>query len=70
MSWSDTTLCGLLRNKEEVEALVISLVLYKTFIDDAAWWWIFNLTSIATCDEHSLINSFIYNNQSDKRKIS
>ena len=65
MHWSDTTLSGLLRHEEEIEALVTFAILNEIGIDNRAWCWVLNL-STSSISEHSLVDSFIYNNKSDR----
>lgn len=57
---------GLLRNKEEVEALVVILVFNKLAINDTTWLRIRRL-AISVLDEHSLVDSFVDNDKSDGR---
>ena len=58
MSWGYTSLSGLLRNKEEVEALVVVLILHELAVDDATGLRIRSLT-ISILDEHSLVDPFV-----------
>lgn len=58
---------GLLWNKEEVEALVVLLVLNKVSINDTAWWRVLDRLTIRALDEHSLVDSFVDDHQSNWR---
>jgi len=63
VSWSDTANGGLLRDHEEVIAVVVE-VLNQLLVDDGTWWWVDNLsTSILT--EHSLVDPLVHDDQSD-----
>lgn len=66
MSWSYASLGGLLRNKEEVEALVVILVFNKLAVNDTTRLRIRRL-AISVLDEHSLVDSFVDNDKSDGR---
>lgn len=58
----DTTNCSLLRNQEKVKALIIS-IFDKLGINNSAWRRVYNHTFFSA--EHSLVDSFIDDNQSD-----
>lgn len=67
MSGFYTTNCSLLRNQEEVKALLIS-IFDKFGINDSAWRWVHNHTFFRA--KHSLIDSFVDDYQSDLRWIN
>lgn len=59
-----------MRNKEEVEALVVLTVLNEVGVDDTTWWWVLNGLAISALDEHSLVDSLVDNHESDGRDAS
>jgi hypothetical protein len=67
VSRSDAADGGLLRDHEEVIAVVVE-VLNQLLVDDGTRWWVDNLsTSILT--EHSLVDPLVHDDQSDLRRI-
>ena len=59
MDWGHASLGGLLRHKEEVEALDASVVLDEVVVDDAAWWRVLSSATVSTHDEHPLIDPLV-----------
>lgn len=66
MSRFDAADCGLLRNQEEVEALVFS-VLNEFGVNDGTWWWIHH--SIILLAKHSLVDPLVNNDECDFGRI-
>ena len=66
MNWSDASLGSLLWHQVEVELLVTLVILDQLRVDDASWLRVISLT-ISSCDEHSLVDSFVHDNKSDWR---
>lgn len=65
MNWSDTSLSGLLRDQEEIEALILAFILNKVGVNDGSRRWIVIL--LAILDEHSLVDSLVDYDQSNRR---
>lgn len=70
MSWGDTSLSSLLRNQEEIEALIVLLVLHKIGINDAAWWRVVDGLAISALNEHPLVDSLVDDDESDWRNTT
>lgn len=66
VSWGNTSLGGLLRDEEEVEADVVLLILDQALIDDTSWWWIADIAAaFGSLDEHTLVDPLVYDDQSN-----
>lgn len=65
VNWSDTSLSGLLRDQEEIEALILAFILNKVGVNDGSRRWIVIL--LAILDEHSLVDSLVDYDQSNRR---
>jgi len=66
MNWGDTSLSGLLWNQIEVELISSIVVLDELGVNNTSWLRILSF-SISTCNKHSLVDSFVHNDQSDWR---
>lgn len=68
VSRRNTSLGGLLRDKEEVEAHVFLVVLDQSLIDDTSWWRIADIiTSFGSLDEHTLVDPLVNYDESNRR---
>ena len=66
MSWGNTSLGGLLRDEEEVEADVVLLILDQALIDDTSWWWVADIaTAFGSLDEHALVDPLVNYDESN-----
>lgn len=65
VGWRHTSLSCLLRNQEEIEALVVLLVLNEVGIDDAARLWVLHASAVWSLDKHPLVDSLVDYDQSD-----
>ena len=66
MNRSHTTLSCLLRNQEEVEALIAFAVFYESSINDGSRLRIHSVSTSSIC-KHPLVDSLVHNYQSDWR---
>lgn len=66
MHWLDTTLVRSSRSKEEIKFVFRIVTFNQILINKTAWRWVWQVTS-TICNEESLRDSFIYNDNCDLR---